>query len=183
MGSGIEHGIGFFRMFFLYFITGLGGITLSMCCRPGAHAVGASTAVFGLVGYWVSYQFTHFQYMNRVRFGQFIFLIVYCYGIILMNLNIGPGADPHVDNNGHLGGLITGIMAGVAISEQYDANAREAGRHPDRFSEEEYKRRGKWWKYLNRMCQIILILWFVILMSYFWFVIDPDSIEDEDDGV
>ena len=55
MGSGIESGIGFGRMAFLYIITGLGGITLSMVVRPNAHGVGASTAVFGLVGYLVSY--------------------------------------------------------------------------------------------------------------------------------
>jgi len=37
-----------------------------------------------------------------------------------MNLNIGPGADPKVDNYGHLGGFITGILAGIAIAEMFD---------------------------------------------------------------
>ena len=69
MGSGIEHGIGVWRMLLLYWVTALGGITLSMCIRPAAHGVGASTAVFGLVGYYISYIFTHWWYMLRVRCG------------------------------------------------------------------------------------------------------------------
>ena len=81
-----------------------------------------------------------------------IFVIVYCYGVILMNLNIGPGSDPRTDNFGHLGGLITGIITGFSISEQYDADAREKGRTPDRFTEEEYRRRGSWCKFFNRFC-------------------------------
>jgi membrane associated rhomboid family serine protease len=59
MGSGIEYGLGFWRMFFLYIISGFGGITFSMVVRPNAHGVGASTAVFGLVGFFISYLFTN----------------------------------------------------------------------------------------------------------------------------
>ena len=66
MGSGIEYGLGVWRIIFLYFISGLGGITLSMCVRPSAHGVGASTAVFGLVGFLVAYLFTNWMAMGRV---------------------------------------------------------------------------------------------------------------------
>jgi membrane associated rhomboid family serine protease len=37
-----------------------------------------------------------------------------------MNLNIGPNADTKVDNIGHLGGFITGIWCGLAITEFID---------------------------------------------------------------
>lgn len=123
MGSGIESGIGVWRMFFLYIISGLGGITLSMCVRPNAHGVGASTAVFGLVGFFVSYIFTNWSEMGRVTnrkdecCGQRVYLVVFTSTLILMNLNIGPGSDSHIDNWGHLGGLITGIFAGLALTE------------------------------------------------------------------
>lgn len=53
-----------------------------------------------------------------------------------MNLNVGPMADPKVDNWGHLGGGITGLFAGIAITEHFDYKARKANRTPDRFSEE-----------------------------------------------
>jgi len=182
MGSGIEAGIGFGRMAFLYIICGLGGITLSMCVRPSAHGVGASTAVFGLVGYLISYLFTHFQYMSRVRFAQFVYLLIFTVSLVLMNLNIGPGSDPHTDNFGHLGGLITGIISGFAISEQYDADARDKDRAPDRFTEEQYRNRSGCCSFFNRFCQILLLLWFVGLFTYFYAIMDLDF-EDEDEGV
>ena len=35
----------------------------------------------------------------------------------IVNSNIGPGGDPHVDGLGHLGGMITGAIVGLALSE------------------------------------------------------------------
>lgn len=67
MGSGIEFGIGFLRMVFLYILTGFGGNLLSSVLNPVAYGVGASTAVFGLVGFYISYLFTNWGYMGRMR--------------------------------------------------------------------------------------------------------------------
>jgi len=53
-----------------------------------------------------------------------------------MNLNMGPQADAKVDNFGHLGGLITGIFAGIAICEFMDQTAKNKERTPSRFTEE-----------------------------------------------
>lgn len=182
MGAGIEFGIGFGRMVFLYVLSGLGGITLSMCVRPNAHGVGASTAVFGLVGFFLTYIFSNFGYMGRERSGQRIFLIIYCSLLILMNLNIGPNADGHVDNWGHLGGCITGVLCGYALTNQYDADARAAERAPDRFTEEQYKNKSGCCKSLpiNRLGQILLFIWFAGLFIYFYFIMDI-SFEDEDE--
>ena len=59
MGAGIEHGIGFWPFVLLYMLTGIGGNLLSCCIKPEAYSVGASTAVFGLVGYLVAYIITN----------------------------------------------------------------------------------------------------------------------------
>ena len=77
--------------------------------------------------------------MGRKRAGQRWFLITLTSLLILMNLNQGPNSDTHVDNWGHLGGLITGILAGLALTEKFDYDARSADRAPDRFTEEDYK--------------------------------------------
>jgi membrane associated rhomboid family serine protease len=53
MGAGIENGIGPGYMAFLYTITGFGGNLLSSVLNPVSFGVGASTAVFGLVGFYV----------------------------------------------------------------------------------------------------------------------------------
>ena len=83
MGTGIEDGIGTVRMIILYTLGGLGGILFSMDIRPYTHGVGASTAIFGLVGFYIPYIFTNFSYMGRKRAGQRIFLIVYCSIMVL----------------------------------------------------------------------------------------------------
>lgn len=116
MGAGIENGIGFGYMSFLYIISGFGGNLLSSVIRPADFGVGASTAVFGLVGFYIQYIFTHWQFMKK-DWGQRLFLSLFTGILILLNLNQGPNQDKKVDNWGHLGGLITGILAGIAICE------------------------------------------------------------------
>ena len=116
MGSNIESGIGVVRMVILYWLSGLGGIMLSMCVRPSSHGVGASTAIFGLVGFYFSYLFTNWGYMGRFRTGQRIGVLIYVSIMLLLNSGL-LGSDAHVDNFGHLGGFITGALVGFAISE------------------------------------------------------------------
>lgn len=65
LGNGIEAGIGTYRMIFLYFVTGIGGMLLSSIYKPESFAIGCSTSVFGLVGYYVSYIITGWWYMGR----------------------------------------------------------------------------------------------------------------------
>ena len=99
-----------------------------------------------------------------------------------MNLNIGPGADSKVDNFGHLGGLITGIFAGIAITEFQDHTARKNDRIPDRFTEEQYKERSScrnsW--FCNFIGVQLLILWLLSLLVIFFVFIDTDDLRQED---
>ena len=54
IGSGLENGLGFWRIFSLYFFSAFGGNLFSCVFNPLAYSVGASTAIFGLIGYYVS---------------------------------------------------------------------------------------------------------------------------------
>lgn len=67
LGSGIEDGIGFWRMAFLYLISEIGGVLLAITFHPESYGVGASCAGFGLIGFTVAYLFTNFGYMGRER--------------------------------------------------------------------------------------------------------------------
>jgi membrane associated rhomboid family serine protease len=62
-GSGIEYGIGFLNMAFLYIVSEIGGILLAITFYPEAYGVGASCAGYGLFGFYLSYLFTNFWYM------------------------------------------------------------------------------------------------------------------------
>jgi len=55
--------------------------------------------------------------MGRTKPWQRIYLALLTALIIIVNTNIGPMADGNVDNFGHLGGLITGFLAGLTICE------------------------------------------------------------------
>jgi len=54
IGSGLENGLGFWKLTTLYLFSGFGGILFSCVFNPLAYSVGASTAIFGLIGYYVS---------------------------------------------------------------------------------------------------------------------------------
>lgn len=65
LGSGIEAGIGFVRMAFLYFVSSIGGVLLSLVFHPENYGVGASCAGYGLIGFLLAYLFTNWSYMAR----------------------------------------------------------------------------------------------------------------------
>lgn len=69
IGSGLENGLGFWRLFALYFFSAFGGILFSCVFNPLSYSVGASTAIFGLIGYYVSTFYPTFY---------FTFLIIDC---------------------------------------------------------------------------------------------------------
>ena len=106
-------------------------------------------------------------------------MIVYCSTLILLNLNIGPHADPKVDNWGHLGGGITGFFAGIAITEDLDADARNKERTPDRFTDEEYEKRSGCCKTFicERAGQMLLSAWLLSLILWFYIGIDVDNMD------
>tara|TARA_B110000285_G_C14958298_1_gene530324 strand:- start:129 stop:629 length:501 start_codon:yes stop_codon:yes gene_type:complete len=124
LGNGIEYGLGMKRFIGLYSLTGFGGMLLSSIMKPESFAIGASTSVFGLVGFYISYLFTNWSFMGRERPGQRGYLFIFTFLICLVNLNIGPMANGNVDNYGHYGGLITGLLLGLALAENYDREAR-----------------------------------------------------------
>lgn len=187
MGVGIETGIGLWSFIFLYMITGIGGNLLSAIIRPEQYSVGASTAVFGLVGYYLAYIFTNWQQMKRNKYagvwGQIIFLITYCSIMILMNLNVGliGKADAKVDNWGHLGGGITGVFVSMAITEDLDGDAANKDRIPDRFTEEEYKRRSGCFKTLfcRWIGRVLFFIWIVGLTTIFYAYVDTENMAQE----
>ena len=176
LGSNIESGIGFGYMSFLYILSGFGGNLLSACVHPASFGVGASTAVFGLVGYYLGYLFTDWDAMGRRDWCQRVFLGVVVALMVVLNLNVGPNSDPKVDNIGHAGGFVTGVFAGLAITEFQDQAARNRERIPDRFTEEEYKARrpccnGFVCRWLGTA---LLISWMVLLITLFYTIVNVD---------
>jgi len=103
-GTGLERYFGHGRFLLLYVLGAFAGNVASFLFSPG-YSVGASTAIFGLLGAEAI-----FLIQNRKVFpGQFRSAIGNIVFIAAINLFI-IGSLPGIDNWGHIGGLVGGLM-------------------------------------------------------------------------
>jgi rhomboid protease GluP len=103
-GTSLERYFGHERFFLLYVLGAFTGNVASFLFSPG-YSIGASTAIFGLLGAEAV-----FLIQNRKAFpGQFRRAIGNIIFIAAINLFI-IGSLPGIDNWGHIGGLIGGLM-------------------------------------------------------------------------
>uniref|UniRef100_A0A7N0TUX8 RHOMBOID-like protein n=1 Tax=Kalanchoe fedtschenkoi TaxID=63787 RepID=A0A7N0TUX8_KALFE len=103
IGIRLEQEFGFVLIGLLYVIAGLGGSLLSALFIQSNISVGASGALFGLLGSMLSELITNWSiYANK--FAAFLTLIV------IIAINLAVGILPHVDNFAHIGGFISGLL-------------------------------------------------------------------------
>ena len=102
-GRILEPAIGRWRFLALYLISGLGGSVAVLLLAPGGGVLGASGAIFGLLG-------AFFVIQRRLggNNGQIIILIV-------LNLSIGF-IVPSISWQAHVGGLIAGVVAALILA-------------------------------------------------------------------
>jgi rhomboid protease GluP len=104
-GTGLERHFGHGRFLLLYLLGAFAGNVASFLFTGGSYSVGASTAIFGLLGAEAV-----FLIQNRKIFaGQFRSAIGNIIFIAAINLFI-IGSLPGIDNWGHIGGLVGGLM-------------------------------------------------------------------------
>ncbi|KAI7733273.1 hypothetical protein M8C21_007248, partial [Ambrosia artemisiifolia] len=108
IGIRLEQEFGFIRIGLLYVISGFGGSLLSALFLQSNISVGASGAVFGLLGAMLSELITNWTiYANKMS--ALLTLVI----IIVINLAVG--ILPHVDNFAHLGGFFSGFLLGFVF--------------------------------------------------------------------
>ncbi|KAK3027544.1 hypothetical protein RJ639_042313 [Escallonia herrerae] len=108
IGIRLEQQFGFARVGAIYLFSGIGGSILSCIFIQQSISVGASGAVFGLLGAMLSELITNWTiYANKAA--ALITLVV----IIVINLAVG--ILPHVDNFAHIGGFFTGFLLGFLL--------------------------------------------------------------------
>jgi len=112
-GMSLERKYGLLRFLIVYFLSGIGGSILSCLIRPDAVGVGASGAIMGLMGCFVTeilYTWSITDPRTR-RFNLIQSLVVIGF-IMLLSL------APMVDLGAHLGGLFVGMIVGMAFFAQ-----------------------------------------------------------------
>ncbi|BDZ48699.1 rhomboid family intramembrane serine protease [Frondihabitans sucicola] len=99
-GSMLERQLGRGRFLALYFISGIGGSVAVSLIAPGVAAIGASGAIFGLLG--------AFFVIERHMGGRGVQILV----LVALNLAIGF-IIPGVAWQAHVGGVIVGAIIGL----------------------------------------------------------------------
>lgn len=106
IGTQVETYVGKWRFLAIYLISAASGSLLSMAFS-NAVSVGASGAIFGLMGCLLYFGYHYRMYLGNVLKSQIIPLIV-------LNLVFGFMAS-NVDNAAHIGGLIGGLLTSIAV--------------------------------------------------------------------
>ena len=119
LGCITEVMVGTKNLIVLYFVSAFGGNIFGVLVSDDP-SVGASTAISGLLGAYLAYIIVNWETMNyegSPRNTMLCFVIV----IIMFNLMFGTASSAqgssqsYIDNYGHLGGLIAGTFAGMAL--------------------------------------------------------------------
>lgn len=128
IGIRLEQEFGFVKIGLLYVLAGFCGSLLSALFIQNGISVGASGALFGLLGSMLSELITNWTiYENKLA--ALLTLIV----IIVINLAVG--VLPHVDNFAHIGGFVSGFLLGfvflirpqfIWISQKYASSGQSA---------------------------------------------------------
>ncbi|XVF51542.1 hypothetical protein PTKIN_Ptkin04bG0193000 [Pterospermum kingtungense] len=108
IGIRLEQQFGFVLVGLIYLLSGFGGSILSSLFIQRNISVGASGALFGLLGAMLSELLTNWTiYTNKAA--ALITLIV------IIAINLAVGILPHVDNFAHIGGFLTGFLLGFVL--------------------------------------------------------------------
>ena len=103
IGSGLERRFGHWRFLALYLMGSLAGNVFSFLFSPNP-SLGASTSIFGLLGAEMV-----FFYQNRELFGSGARRALQNV-VTVAAINFVIGLSPGIDNWGHLGGLLGGLI-------------------------------------------------------------------------
>ena len=114
IGSQMESFLGKAKYTFVYFFSALSGSLLSIVLNNGA-SIGASGAIFGLLGSMVYFGYHYRVYLGGVLKSQII-------PIIVINLLIGFTSGGQIDNFAHIGGLIGGVISTSAVGIKYKSS-------------------------------------------------------------
>lgn len=116
LGVALERLFGHLRFLLIFLVTGVISTIASFYFAPQEISVGASGAIFGLVGAYSAFILIHRKALRYGGIPALLWLIV----IIGLNLSIGFFI-PNVDNYAHVGGLLSGLLLGWGFAPLYRA--------------------------------------------------------------
>ena len=112
IGVTLERLIGSVNILCIYLLTAVSGGLLSLVFHDNIVCVGASGAVFGLLGATISYLISAYERegLDPVEVMSFMKS-----GLICLGINFVYSLLPDIDMAGHIGGLVGGLILGFMI--------------------------------------------------------------------
>ena len=117
IGSQMEGFLGRSKYLGVYLFSALMGSLFSIVFSR-VPSVGASGAIFGLLGSLLYFGYHYRVYLGSVIKSQII-------PIIVLNLAIGFASNGQIDNFAHIGGLIGGVLMTMALGVKYKSTNTE----------------------------------------------------------
>ncbi|OOM16310.1 rhomboid family intramembrane serine protease [Clostridium saccharobutylicum] len=104
IGPEIDQIYGRFRYLIIYIVSCVTSTSLSYIMNPNSISVGASGAIFGLMGALLAFAIIERKKLNRKYISSLL-------QVIAINLFIGLSLN-NIDNSAHIGGIIGGLVLG-----------------------------------------------------------------------
>ena len=139
IGAQVENFLGRIKFLIIYLVAGISGALFSVIFGGNFASIGASGAIFGLMGALVYFGYHYRVYLGTVVKSQIIPLIV-------LNLLLGFCVSG-IDNFAHIGGLIGGTLMSIALG---------------------VKDKSSWFERINGWIITIIFLAFTIYMAFFY---------------
>ena len=117
IGSQVETYIGKIKYLIIYILSALMGSVFSIVFLENSLSVGASGAIFGLMGSLLYFGYHYRLYLSNALTSQLI-------PIIILNLTLGF-ISTGIDNAAHIGGLIGGYLSTMMLGLKYKGNKSE----------------------------------------------------------
>lgn len=117
IGPQLESFLGKWKYVLVYFFSIVTASLLSMVFHSNSISIGASGAIFGLMGSLVYFGYHYRVYLGNIIKSQIIPLIV-------LNLVIGF-LSSGIDNAAHIGGLVGGVLITIGVGVKYKSSTFE----------------------------------------------------------
>lgn len=114
-GTQVEALFGYRRYIVIYMLSGIASVVLSFVMSP-SMSVGASGAIFGLVGAMLVHLYRHRKLFGERGRRRLVDVAV------VAGINLLIGLNPGIDNWGHVGGLIGGLVLAWLIGPIYSVH-------------------------------------------------------------
>lgn len=139
LGPTVEEIYGPHKFLVLYILAGTMGFVMSAVWHPNSVGIGASGAVFGLIGAMIAYGYRHRGRMGDTIKNMYVRWAMYglMFGFFM----------PMVDNAGHIGGLAAGAAFGMLVGDMPSMTSESIN----------------FWKLLRTIVAVLIIFSFVMV--------------------